>query len=295
MKSILITGGTGFIGQALVSQFLSCGYKVSILSRSSQKVDKIFGAKVSPVSMDNISGKQFDVVINLAGAGILDKPWTQSRIQEIFDSRVAYSVRLFQALSQCEVKPQLLLNASAIGYYGFWQDEWLDEDSSFHDGTVHQLCSSWEQVARSSQIEKVCCLRFGVVLGKGGGALQRMLLPFKLGLGGPIASGQQWFSWIHKNDVINIIDKIIKEEFFFETLNLTSPHPVRQSEFAKTFAKVLHRPAFIKTPQWALNLVFREGADLLTKSQRVRSSKLEGVGYEFIYGNLKDALEEVVS
>lgn len=296
MRKILIAGGTGFVGRYLSAFLKERGYGVTVLSRqASLKRGVKLPDKVELVTLEQLPSLSFDCVVNLAGAGILDRPWTKNRMTELFDSRVKYSRTLFDKFNECSNKPSLLINASAIGYYGFWEDQHLDEDSDFREGVVHQLCHQWEQVAHASGIENVSVLRFGVVLGRGGGALSRMLLPFKLGLGGPIGDGQQWMSWIHINDVVEVILKIIEGEIKPQTLNLTAPNPIRQKDFAKALAQTLNRPCFFPTPRFVLKLVFAGGADLLTKSQRVNSKVLRDIGYEFKFENVDEALREVIS
>lgn len=296
MSKILIVGGTGFIGKYLSSFLKNKGYEVKILSRDpSSKKNQTLSASFEIIGFEDLALSSFSCVINLAGAGILDRPWTKKRIKELFDSRVQFSQNLFDKIKSSPNQPSLLINASAIGYYGFWEDQILNESSPFRDCLAHQLCHQWEQSAYASGIEDVSILRFGIVLGRSGGALSRMLPAFKLGLGGPIGHGEQWVSWIHVNDVLQVILKIIEGEIKPQTLNLTAPTPLRQKDFAKTLAKVLYRPSFLPTPAWALKIIFAEGADLLTKGQRVRSKILEDLDYQFEFDDLSKALKEVIS
>lgn len=295
MQNILITGAGGFIGQSLVKYLSKLDYNIIILSRHKQKTLKEnWPDKVKIVTKEDVANYDYDAVINLAGAGILDWPWTQKRIKELYDSRVEYSKNLFDLLKKKNKLPSLLINASAVGYYGFQGEKLLDEAAQSDDSIASDLCQKWEQVAFDSGCDQVSCLRFGVVLGAQGGALKRMLPAFKFCLGGPIGSGMQWMSWIHILDVMKIIHARLLGSIVAPIINATAPQPIRQHEFAQSLAASLNRPCFLTTPNFMLKAFFKEGALLLTESSRVKSQVLEDQGFEFSFPQCSQALEDLV-
>ncbi|MFV2005587.1 MAG: TIGR01777 family oxidoreductase, partial [Gammaproteobacteria bacterium] len=243
----------------------------------------------------------FDVVINLAGQGIADKRWTQTIKKQIRDSRIITTQKLITYLQTAEKKPELLISGSAIGYYGNQGEKPVDEhmsgDSPGDRNFSSKLCLDWEHEAQ--QAEKlgirVCYLRTGIVLGKNGGALSKMLPAFKLGLGGPMSNGRQWMSWIHIDDLIGIILHVINNKDINGAINGTAPNPVTNKVFSSTLARVLKRPAFLSMPAFVLKLLLGEMAqELLLSGQRVIPKKILDAGYDFQYTELENALHEVV-
>lgn len=292
---VLMTGGTGLIGAALCQRLAASGAKLTVLTRDIQKakhlvpIDGIhFIEQLSEIKPDAV----FDAVVNLAGAPIA-KPWTKRYKNEIKKSRIALTKSLVSLLKTLNTKPSVLVSGSAIGLYGPQEDDAeLIETSPSVESFSHDVCQEWEQAANRAEEfgMRVVNLRTGVVLSKKGGALAKMRLPFKLGLGGPISNGQQWMSWVHLDDIVSIILFCI-ENNIDGPVNATAPNPVTNKTFADTYAKVLHRPAFLPMPAWFLKLVMGEMAqELLICGQRVVPEKLEQAGFKFAHPELEEAL-----
>ncbi len=288
---ILVTGGSGFIGQALTKALLQRGDQVVILSRSPSRVPARSGVQAVG-SFDKISGK-VDAVVNLAGAPIVDKRWTEKRKQILRASRIDLTRELVAWMGRRQQPPSVLISGSAIGFYGSHQDEVLDESGTVSSGFPHHLCHAWEQVASTAETEstRVCLIRTGVVLGAGGGALAKMLPAFRLGLGGPIGKGNQWMSWIHLDDEIGAILYLLDNPSLRGPFNLTAPEPVTNEVFSQTLAKVLKKPAFFRVPEFVMSLLLGEASELLLEGQRVVPVRLNSAGYEFKYRSLEAALK----
>lgn len=290
---ILITGGTGFIGQHLVPALIARGDSVIIWSRRIKTEHQPGVAYVQ--RLDQVSGT-VDAVINLAGAGIADSRWSEKRKAELRASRVDLTEHLVAWMREKAQIPGILISGSAIGYYGGrLGDEILDETCAPLNDFTHRLCADWEEAALKIQDDgcRVCCIRTSVVLGQGG-ALKKMLLPFKLGVGGPIASGQQWFSWIHIDDEVRAILFLLDQADCKGVYNLAAPEAVTNDEFSHTLARVLKRPALLKTPEFVLKMMLGEGSEMLTLGQRVAPLRLLNSGFEFRYPGLQMALENIL-
>ena len=287
---VLITGGTGFIGQALVKALKDRGDEVVILSRTPAANPDVVTA-LEQVQLP------VDAVVNLAGAGIVDKRWTAERKQLLRNSRIETTAKLLQWMAQQSQRPSVLVSGSAIGYYGSQQSQSLDEEAQPVDGFTHQLCADWEaEASKATELGvRVCLIRTGVVLGAGGGALQKMLPPFRFGLGGPIASGQQWMSWIHLEDEVRAILWLLDNPTLQGAFNLTAPEPVTNAEFSATLGKVLRRPAFFPLPGLVLKLMLGEASELLLQGQRVVPAQLQASGFEFRYPALQPALKQLLN
>lgn len=296
---ILVTGGTGFIGRALVRTLLNDGHEITVLSRSPENVEKICGPQA--VGLGHLSfltpESSFDVIINLAGAPIFDVRWSDERKRLIRESRIGLTEQLVSCIERMSEKPQLLISGSAIGYYGDQGDTVLTEDSRGMPDFSQQLCSDWEESAMQASRfgVRVCLVRTGLVIAEGGGLLQRMLLPFRLGLGGRIGSGRQWMSWIHRQDWINIALTMIADESMQGAYNATSPNPVTNSEFTRTLARCLHRPALFPVPATVLKLLLGEMSELVLGSQYVLPERLLQKGFTFHYPDLESALKAALS
>ena len=297
-KHYLITGGSGFIGSHLIPQLLSQNNNVTVLTRSPAKTLAQFNNTVEVI--DDLNkldlSEKVDVVINLAGQGIADKRWSEEVIKQLFDSRLLVTRALVEYMEQATHKPELFISGSASGFYGLRDDEVLSEAASGDSSFSSELCSEWEDEAKAAEALGIrCCyLRTGIVLGDGG-ALSKMLLPFKFGLGGPMGDGKQWMSWIHMDDLIGIIAHIVKNPKISGPVNGTAPNPVTNKEFASTLGKALNRPAFIPLPSFVLKLLMGEmGEELLLSGHRVVPAKMAVSGYAFIHKNLASALSEVV-
>lgn len=294
----LITGGTGLIGTRLCQKLQAAGHTVIVLSRSRDKVHRRCGlSAVAITSLDEIGGnEQVDVVINLAGAPIADARWSERRKHILEQSRIGITEQLVDWIAKRDKKPLALISGSAVGWYGDQQDKVINEQSSFNDEYAHQLCERWEQAALKARDlgVRVCIVRTGLVLAPDGGFLQRLLLPFKLGLGGPVSDGQQYMPWIHLEDIANLFIFLSKQPQAEGIFNGTAPVPVNNAEFSHTLAQKLHRPAFMMVPACVLKLALGEMSQLLLGGQRARPEKARAAGFQFEYTDLKSALDNVL-
>jgi uncharacterized protein (TIGR01777 family) len=294
-RNFLVTGATGFIGQRLVHALLRNGHRVTVLTRQVRQAAWLFDGRVDCVSgMEQLpASRRVDVVINLAGARILGWRWTAARRAALRASRVSLTNKLVAWIAAAEHKPALMVSASAIGYYGIQQrgdDAVLTEDAGPQPIFMSDLCREWEQAAQGAAAYgvRVACTRFGLVLGTQG-ALPMMLLPIKLGLGGPLGGGAQWLSWIHVDDVIGGIAHLCRSGGD-GAYNFTAPENVTQAQFSRTAAKALRRPCGFPTPGWPMRLLLGEQSDLLLEGQRVAPARLTSEGYTFRYPRLEEAL-----
>ena len=305
-RHVLVTGGTGFIGHALVLALAAQGLRVTVLSRRDRLPPALRQGQVHGVqTLGEIpSHERVDAVINLAGARILGLPWTTRRRQQLLRSRVVLTQELVNWIDQRSQRPGCLLSASAIGYYGvqpLGEDAPLTEDSPPQPVFMSQLCEQWERAAAAAAPlgVRVACLRFGLVLGHGG-ALPMLLLPVRMGVGGRLGSGRQWLSWVHIEDVVRALAHTwhALEEGPAEgprVYNVTAPEAVRQAEFSRIAAAVLRRPSFVPTPAWPVRLLLGEQSDLLLEGQRVAPARLQREGFVFHHPTLRAALQDLVS
>lgn len=291
---ILITGGTGFIGSSLCPQLLMEGHELTLLTRKPEKVVHAYGGRVRAIrSLTEFSEDwPLHAVINLAGEGIADRPWSAARKQQLHVSRVALTEELVSVLRRREQKPSVMISGSAIGWYGDQGDTVLEETSPARPDYMHTLCNDWEHAAREveSMGIRLCVLRTGVVLGKGGGMLKRMLPVFGLGLGARLGSGEQWFSWIALGDYLEIVRHLLTDERRSGTYNATAPKPVTNAEFTATLAQALGRPAFLHIPASVLKLAMGEMSVMLLGSLRVVPSRLLEARFKFRSRTLDEAL-----
>ncbi len=292
---ILVSGSSGPIGEALLPSLKTGGYSVTRLVRDQSSGEgQVVWNPLQPLSPKSVSG--FDAVIHLAGESIVGR-WTEAKKARIRDSRILGTRHLAEALSKAPQPPRVLISASAIGYYGDRGEEILHEDSPPGAGFLAEACRAWEaasQPANDAGIRTVQ-MRFGVVLSPRGGALSKMLPPFRMGLGGKIGNGRQWWSWIDVKDLIGAIRHALKSDLLQGPVNVTAPKPVRNAEFSKILATVLSRPSIFPLPAFAARLVLGEMADeLLLASQHVEPAKLMTTGYSFQHADLKPALEAML-
>ena len=291
-SKILLSGSSGLIGQALLPSLKSGGWSVVRLVRGpASGEDELSWDPAQPISPQAVSG--FDAVIHLAGESIFGR-WTEDKKRKILDSRVAGTLNLATALAQAEEKPKVFVSGSAIGYYGNRVEETLREDSAPGTEFLAEVAEKWEEATTPAvQADiRTAHLRTGIVLSPKGGALKAMLLPFKLGGGGRIGSGQQWMSWIDIRDMVGGIHHILKNDLIQGAVNLVAPKPVRNAEFASTLASVLSRPAIFPMPAFAVKAIFGEmGEALLLGGQKVEPGKLISSGYPFRYRELRGSLE----
>lgn len=299
-QSVLLTGATGFIGQRLVAALLRDGHEVSILTRAPKPAAWLFDGAVRCIgSMDELqAGRRIDVVINLAGARILGWRWSEKRKAALRRSRVALTDGVVAWIARAEHKPRLLLSASAIGYYGvqaMGDLTPLDETAPPQPVFMSQLCQEWEAAARAAERYgvQVACMRFGLVFGAQG-ALPMMLLPVRLGVGGPMGGGRQRMSWIHVDDVLRGIAHLWRLSEggggMHAAYNFTAPQQVSQAEFSRIAAGLARRPSFLPTPGWPVRLLLGEQADLLLEGQTVVPARLLESGYVFRHPTVSSAL-----
>jgi uncharacterized protein (TIGR01777 family) len=294
--NLLIAGGTGFIGSALCSRLLETKNDIVVISRHPELVKPPLRAISDLRQLKDADF--FDVVINLAGEPIANKRWSARQKELIIDSRINSTEEIISYLKKSKRKPKLLINGSAIGFYGVARtDDLIDEDKLGDDSFSSQLCQQWESTALKAEALgiRTCLLRTGIVLGKNGGALSKMLPPFKLGLGGRIGHGKQWMPWIHLDDLVGIILHCIDNDNVKGPVNGTSPNPVINQVFTKTLGKVIKRPTIFPLPKIVVQLLMGQmGEELLLAGKRVTPMKALDSGYEFQYDNLEDALINAV-
>lgn len=294
---VLITGGTGFIGEALVNQLLDAGHSVSVLTRDPLSAANLFNGRARCVhSFSELSHYEaFDVVINLAGAPVAGPRWTPKRQAQLLASRVGTTEALMTWLKNTEHKPALWIQASAIGFYGVRDaSESLDEHASKGDGFMAELCARWEAAAQPATefgVRQVV-LRLGVVFGPGG-ALTPLLLPFRLGFGGRMGDGRQIMSWVHRDDVLQVIARAFNDDSLRGTYNMVAPETVSQAAFAEQAGKVLKRPVWFHIPAAPVRALAGELAQLFFDGQRVVPQRLTEAGYTFRYPTLDAALRDL--
>ena len=295
---IVIAGGSGFLGEPLVQRLLARGDDVAVLTRNPANVRTGRALQWDPPAQGTWSSEvaTADAVVNLAGENIAGGRWTDKRKRQLVDSRLNATRAIVEAFRSAPPHRRVFIQASATGFYGDRQDEELDESSSRGAGFLADLVDQWEGAARAADtLARLVVLRFGVVLAKGGGALQKMLLPFQLGGGGPIGSGNQWMPWVDRDDVLRMIEWAIDNESARGVYNVTAPQPVRNREFAKTLGRVLRRPALLPAPAFALRLAFGEMADeALLGGQRVFPRRAEREGFRFEAPALEEALRRTL-
>jgi len=298
---ILITGGTGLLGRALCTALLADGHRISVLSRRPDRVAAVCGAAVRPLARlaDWQAGMSFDAIINLAGAPIVDLPWTHARKQVLWSSRIGLTQALVEAIAAAPVKPRVLLSGSAIGFYGETGDTPCSETSvspaSLAEDFSQRLCAGWESAAgRAADLGlRVCVLRTGIVLSHSGGMLGRMRLPFRLGLGCRLGDGRQWMSWIHIADWVGAVRHLLQDEEAAGAFNLTAPQPVRNADFSDALAASLGSRIHLAMPALALRALLGQRAGLLLGSQRILPARLAAAGHAFRFAGLAEALQDL--
>jgi uncharacterized protein (TIGR01777 family) len=283
---IAIAGGSGFLGEPLVRRLVQRGDDVVVLSRDPSRVKAGRGVQWDGRTQGAWSSEagSADVVINLAGENIGEGRWTGERKKKLVASRVDATGAVVEALRQAPSKARTLVNASAVGYYGVRGDEVLDESGSKGPGFLAEVVEQWEAAARTAEpfVSRLVILRLGVVLAGDGGALAKMLLPFRMGAGGPVGNGQQWMSWVDRDDAIRAFEWAIDQPAAQGVYNVTSPEPVRNRDFTRALGKTLHRPAVIPAPAFALRIAFGQMADeVLLGGQRAVPVRLEREGFTF--------------
>lgn len=301
-KTVIIAGGRGFLGRKITAQLVHSGYNVCVLTRSPAPAEEPAEMRVSKVHWDldpahawaeRLNGAS--ALINLAGEDLGRGWWTSAKKERLVASRIQSTRALVQALLRAKQRPEVFVNASAIGYYGNRGDETLDESASAGDDFLGRLCMQWEQeAAAAAPGVRVVLARVGIVLAIDGGALPRMLPAFRLFAGGPVASGRQWMSWIHWADVAGSFQYLLENKQITGPVNITAPEPVRNREFSRALGKALRRPAVFPVPAMLLKLLFGEKSQLVLYGQKVLPRKLLDAGYKFKYAAIDDALQAVL-
>lgn len=295
MKTVLLTGGTGFIGRHVIPELLTAEWRVEVLTRDVDRARRVLPADVHAIAALSEASEPA-AVINLAGENLAAGRWTDTRRREIRESRLRITRDLVEFIAGCDNRPDVLISGSAVGYYGARADEVLDEDAAPADEFQSQLCVDWEAEARRAETlgVRVCLIRTGIVLGAGDGALAQMLTPFRFGLGGRFGGGRQYMPWIHIRDEVNAIRYLLTESSARGPFNLTAPEPVTNAVFTKTLAHALRRPAVMRMPAPALRLILGDMAHLLLTGQRAVPRALQAAGFEFAFPELGDALDDLV-
>ncbi len=304
---VAVTGATGFVGSRLVERLTAEGHQVIVLTRNPTKAEQAFpnsaNSSLEIVAYDptqlgawqeKIAG--CDGVVNLAGEAIAETRWTPERKQSLMDSRKITTQTLVEAIANANPRPTVLVNASAIGFYGTSETATFDETSAAGNDFLAEVCQTWE--AEASKVKesgvRLVILRLGIVLGMGG-ALGKMLTPFKLFAGGPIGSGNQWFSWIHREDLVSLILRALTRPEMEGVFNATAPKPVRMAEMTTTLGQVMNRPSWLPVPSFALEAMLGDGAKVVLEGQEVLPKHTLADGFEYQYPAIKPALEEILS
>jgi len=299
LKTALVTGGTGFIGVALCARLVQSGFKVYVLKRmESRPVYSHNNSIIYVNKLEVLDDIEIDVFINLAGEAISQR-WTRKAKKNIYKSRILTTRYIIDYMKSLKKRPQLFISGSAVGYYGGDSLKVFDEETGFSNdpkGFAQYLCQSWEAEARRAETlgVRVVLLRIGPVLEKNGGILSKLLPSFYLGLGSQIGSGRQWFSWIDRDDLIDLILFIISNTQISGPINATAPNPVTNKDFSLALAKVINRPCLIKTPEFILRLIFGQMAEeIMIQGQKVLPQKALNHGFHFVYPTLEKSLEKI--
>jgi uncharacterized protein (TIGR01777 family) len=298
---IFVTGGTGFVGRNLISRLIGEGHAVTVLSRSKkapgrlpEETSIVFGDPTEAGPWQ-ASLKGQDCIINLAGTSIFSR-WTPETKKLIRESRISTTRNIVAAMEPAGGRDVVLFSTSAVGYYGFHGDEELVEESPPGDDFLARVSVEWENEALRAQEKgaRVVITRFGIVLGEKGGALGQMISIFRKYLGGPLGSGNQWFSWIHMGDLAGAFVFLLAHHGISGPVNLTSPNPIRNKELAKVLGEAMHRPSFLPAPGFVLKLILGEFGSVLLEGQRVIPKKLLDSGYSFLYPEIEGALRSLI-
>lgn len=290
MQHVLISGGTGLIGRHLI-QKLQDQYKITVISRDPSRAKRLLGNKVAALSLDEITQvNDYDAIVNLAGEPIADKRWTDNQKKVICDSRWDITTRLVDLINNADSKPEVFISGSAIGVYGRQGDTPINEDfDDYHDEFSSQVCRKWESIALGAQT-RVCIARTGIVLEENGGALAKMMMPFRLGLGGPISEGKQFMSWIHIEDMVKALEFMLINDKCTGPYNVTAPNPNTNAFFSIKLAKRLDRPCMFRVPKVVIKTLMGESSDLVLYGQKVMPERLIAAGFAFTYSTLEEAL-----
>ncbi|MBX2862124.1 MAG: TIGR01777 family oxidoreductase [Leptolyngbyaceae cyanobacterium MAG.088] len=303
---VAVTGATGFIGSRLVQRLHDAGHQIKILTRNPERAKKVFPESAfkqieivgyTPQESGDwqaeVSG--CDGVINLAGEAIAER-WTPERKREIMNSRVAGTEKIVEAIGKAEVKPKVLVSASAIGFYGTSETaEFYETSEPVKQDFLSQVCQGWEKAADKVTAfgTRLVVVRIGIVLGMGG-AIAKMITPFRLYAGGPIGNGKQWFSWVHRDDLVSLFMQGLTDESMAGIYNGTAPHPVRMSELCDALGKVMNRPSWLPVPDFVIETLLGDGAIVVLEGQKVLPERTQSTGFSFAYPRVDLALRDIV-
>ena len=298
---VAITGATGFVGNRLVERLSAEGHQILVLTRNLAAAQKVFPNLEIVAYTPTASGAWqeaialCDGVVNLAGEPIAEKRWTPQQKQEILNSRKLGTQKIVEAIALANPKPKVLVNASAIGYYGTSETATFDETSPPGKDFLAEVCQAWEAEAQkvTQAGVRLVILRLGIVLGQGG-AIAKMIAPFKVFAGGPLGTGRQWFSWIYLDDLVNLIIQALTKPEIEGVFNATAPNPVRMSELAQTMGEIMQRPSWLPVPSFALETLLGEGAMVVLEGQQVLPQRTQASGFNYQYSTVKQALKEIV-
>ncbi len=298
---ILITGATGFIGRALTAHLVGLGYRVTAWVRDAVKARAALGGNVD-LAVGDAAGLRravgaVDAIINLAGEPVMGRRWTADRKQRIVTSRLELTRAIVDGIHEVASRPQVLISASAVGYYGDCGSAIVADEHPAGTDFLAQLCRDWEAAAMGARAAgvRVFIPRIGIVLARDGGALAPMIMPFRLGLGGPIGSGEQYIPWIHRRDLIELIARALDDARYEGPMIAAAPNPVTNREFVRTLARALHRPCVMAVPAFALRMVLGEAAAPLLTGQRVEPKRLTEAGFVWHYTTIEAALNDLVA
>ena len=303
---IAITGATGFVGSHLVKKLATSDNQLIILTRNEANANRKFPAssfpnleivKYTPQTSGNWQDKLSgcDAIINLAGEPIAEKKWTPSQKQELLNSRKIGTQKIVEGIKKADQKPLVLVNFSAIGYYGTSETATFDENSQSGNDFLGEICQNWEEEAKKVKETgvRLVIIRSGIVLGNGG-AIAKMIPPFKMFAGGAIGSGKQWFSWIHIDDIVKLVIEAINRQDIEGTFNGTAPNPVTMNELCNVLGNVLNRPSWLPVPSFVLQALLGDGSKVVLEGQKVLPKKTQSIGFKYQYPNLKEALIDIV-
>jgi uncharacterized protein len=303
MDKIAITGATGFIGSSLCRRFNEEGYAVTLFTRNAAKAAKLFPSSYKIVEWDYHSPNEWeeelnknDIIIHLAGANLFGRRWDDDYKKKLIESREVSSKNIIRAIRKDQTAVKLIISASAMGYYGETDDMGATEDSPAGSDFLAEVCIKWEEHIRKAPEKGIrfVIMRMGLVLSTKEGYLKKLIPPFRMFIGGPLGGKESWISWIHIDDLMDAYLFVIRNNNISDAVNITSPKPVTNKEFAKTLGEVINRPSFFAVPEFALMLMVGEAAKYITSSQKVIPLELKNCGFQFSYPELKPALIDLI-